>query len=120
MRGFRRRIEPHVRSELAAAEQASADGASALAFAHLEQAHVLGQASTLLHVQVHWRMLRWALREQDLREVCGQLLRIVAAATLTALGWIPSGNTGGARVSPWRAMPLRPEHAELIARAKSG
>ena len=116
---FRQRIAPHVRAELGLARAASARGEHTTAFAHLENAHVLGQASTLLHVEVHCRMLGWALRQRDLRELCGQLLRIVGAATKTALGWVPGGHTGGARVSPFQPLPIRPERAALIAAAKA-
>ena len=55
MSRFAENIRPYVDAELRAAEL---DAASE--FAHLERAHILGQASTLEHVRVHWRMLRWA------------------------------------------------------------
>lgn len=117
MSGFTARIRDDVEQELALAQQAERAGDAALAFAHLERAHVLGQASTRHHVRVHWRMLRWGWQQRDGRECRGQLLRLVGAATKTALGWVPRGNTGGANISPFQPLPLPPDLAAAIARA---
>jgi hypothetical protein len=59
MSSFGRRIRPFVQAELAAAHEAAALGDFLSSFAHLERAHVLGQASTIEHVRVHWHMLLW-------------------------------------------------------------
>ena len=48
MNNFGRNIGPHVDAELAAASAAQAQGRPAVAFTHLERAHVLGQASNRL------------------------------------------------------------------------
>ena len=114
MSSFAANIRPHVDAELRAAMQDSQNG-----FAHLERAHVLGQASTRIHVRVHWHMLLWAWRHRDVREFGGQLLRIVGAATKTFIGLVPTGNTGGANVSAVRPMPLDPELAAIIEKARS-
>jgi len=79
---------------------------------------VLGQASTLLHVRVHWNMLLWGLHQRSAREVLGQILRLVGAASKTPLGLVPSGNTGGANVSPLRRMAIAPELQQLIDAAR--
>ena len=113
MSSFAVNIRPHVDAELRAAVLDPPNE-----FAHLERAHVLGQASTREHVRVHWRMLRWAWRHRDAREFAGQLLRIVGAATKTFIGLVPAGNTGGANVSAIRPMPLDPELAAIIDRAR--
>lgn len=117
---FRKRIAPFVGHELVKAKQARSEGESELEFAHLERAHVLGQASTYWHVRVHVLMLLWGLRQRDLQEIVGQVFRILGAATKTAVGLVPAGNTGGARVSPFRKMPIDPELAGLIERARTG
>lgn len=95
-----------VQAELDAARCLQDGGNATGAFSHLERAHVLGQSITASHIRVHWEMLRWGLRHRKPREVSGQLLRIAGAATKTALGWVPRGNTGGANVSPLRPMPI--------------
>src|SRR5690554_7128041 len=51
-------------------------------------------------------------------DVCSSDL-IVGAATKTAFGLVPSGNTGGADVSPFKKMPIDPKLAALIQKAKS-
>lgn len=89
---------------------------SARQFRYLERAHILSQYSTRDHVRVHAAMLRWGAAQKDWHEMLGQGLRIIGAATKTALGWIPVGNTGGANVSPVKCMPLPTDLAEIIAR----
>lgn len=106
---------PAVAAELLAADVCERQERPHEAFAHLERAHVLSQSSTIEHVRVHVRMLRWGLRQRDVREARGQLLRIVGAASKTAFGLVPLGNTGGANVSPVRPMPIPPDLAALVA-----
>ena len=119
MSRFARRIRPFVHAELQASRCAEYLGKVDLAFAHLERAHVLGQSATSEHVRAHWHMLCWSVRQHRPREAAGQLLRIVGAATKTALGWVPQGNTGGADVSPFRPMPIPPDLQRLIEKARS-
>jgi hypothetical protein len=113
MSTFADNIRPYVDAELRAAAEDPQKG-----FAHLERAHVLGQASTREHVRVHFRMLGWAWRHRDAREFFGQLMRIVGASTMTFIGFVPAGNTGGANVSAVRRMPLDPELAAIIEKAR--
>jgi hypothetical protein len=77
---------------------------------------VLGQASTIEHVRTHCLMLLWAVRNKAPRELLGQVFRIVGAATKTAFGLVPRGNTGGADVSPFQPMRV-PADLEAILRA---
>jgi hypothetical protein len=116
--GFHRQIRPHVDAELAASAAACAENAEG-AFRHLERAHVLGQASTREHVRVHVRMLSWALRQHDAREVASQILRIIGAAILTGVKAVPHGNTGGSNVSAFRSVPIPRDLAAIIAPASS-
>jgi len=115
---FSRNIRPHVETELRAAVAAEGQGQPGAAFAHLERAHVLGQASTVEHTRVHWRMFLWGLRRRSARECLGQILRIVGAATKTAFGLVPDGNTGGAGISPFKRLPVPPDLRALIERAQ--
>ena len=92
-------------AELEAARNAQAEGHAAVAFARLERAHILGQRSTFAHLRVHWLMFVHGLRHRDLREVAGQVPRMLAALAKT-LVWVPKGNTGGARVSAFASMPI--------------
>jgi hypothetical protein len=116
---FSRANRPHVHAELRLAQEAQARGESVVAFHHLERAHILALATTAEHVLVHWRMLLWGVRERSARECIGQVLRILAAVAVTAIGVAPSGNTGGANVSAVKRMPVPPDLQALIERARS-
>lgn len=114
MSEFGRHIRPYVEHEILAAREAESRGQPDIAFSHLERAHVLGQASTVEHVRVHWHMLLWSIRQRNVRECLGQMLRIVGAALSTALGLVPQGNTGGSNVPPFKSMPVPPDLASRI------
>ena len=115
---FTGRIRDSVERELALARETEAAGDARGAFQHLERAHILGQASTRLHVRTHVAMLGWGLRHRNGREVLGQLVRLLGAAAGTAFGFVPHGNSGGANVSPFLPMDIAPDLAELIAQAR--
>ena len=87
------------------------------AFAHLERAHVLGQASTYHHTRVHWRMFKLGIKLRSPREIWGQIIRIIGAAAKTPFGIYPTGNTGGADVWFFQRMPV-PEDLESILRRR--
>ncbi len=119
MSKFSRNIAPFVDGELRQANDAELVGQTALAFSHLERAHILGQASTYQHVRVHLRMLQWGLRHRRPREVLGQVFRLFGAATKTAIGLVPEGNTGGANISALQAMPVPQDLNAIIRQARS-
>jgi hypothetical protein len=115
---FKKAIAPYVQEELSKYKRALTLGNSSAAFIHLENAHVLGQESTYWHVKVHYLMFLWGIKQQDTKEIFGQFIRILGATLLTAIKGVPLGNTGGSNVSPIVPMPIKPEHAEIIAKAK--
>ena len=106
-------LADHVDAELALASEQTDP---ARCFRHLERAHILSQYATGDHVRVHVAMLRWAREQRDLREATGQIIRIIGAATKTAIGFVPTGNTGGANVSAIKPMPLPDDLAAIISR----
>lgn len=110
---YARRIRPFVRHELDAAARLESRGEFNSAFGHLERAHVLGQASTVEHVRVHWAMFCWALRLNIAGEAVGQAWRVAGALLKTWL-WVPVGNTGGAGVSGFKPMPVPPDLQRCI------
>jgi hypothetical protein len=115
---FSQRIAPHVDREIAEARRLDDSGEAAASFAHLERAHVLGQASTFHHVRVHVQMLFWAMKHRVWKEARGQVLRIVGAAMKTVFGLVPTGNTGGANISPFKPLPIAPDLARTIEASK--
>jgi hypothetical protein len=109
-------MAPYVQNELRAANHFEKQSEFEAAFRHLERAHVLSQNWTWQHVRVHWHMFVWGARRRDWREVAGQAFRIVGAAAKTGLGLVPRGNTGGANVSPFRAMAIAEDLAAILAK----
>lgn len=73
---------------------------------HLERAHILSQSNVGLHLTSHIKMLAFAMSRRDVREILGQLLRIVFVPLGTLTGRLPVGNTGRARVSAFGPMPV--------------
>jgi Protein of unknown function (DUF3703) len=116
---FAKRIRPYVDHELELARAKRLTGDTASEFAHLERAHVLGQTSTIEHVRTHCFMFLWAIRNRKPREIVGQLTRIVGAAAVTPIGWVPIGNTGGSNISPFKPLPV-PEDLQKIISAVAG
>lgn len=118
MPNFNKAIRPHVTQEIQQAQRSWAAGQRDQAFRHLERAHVLGQSSTAQHVRSHWHMFIWGIRSKSLRETLGQIVRMVGAATKTAVGLVPSGNTGGSNVSPFKSLPVPQDLATILASVK--
>jgi hypothetical protein len=101
--------------ELAAASSAEAEGALSEAWRRLERAHVLSQPFAGRHLSVHCRMLGFAWRRRDLRELAGQLPRILLAAPGSLSGRAPRGNTGGASVGIFTPMAIPADLAALLS-----
>ncbi|MFQ3247746.1 MAG: hypothetical protein ACI9WC_003926 [Arenicella sp.] len=116
---FSKNITPFVNSELELAAHARESGNIIAEFQYLENAHVMVQESTYWHVKVHVLMFLWAVRNAQLKELVGQSFRIVGAATKTAFGLVPQGNTGGTNVSPFKTMPIKAEYQAIINTAKA-
>ena len=83
----------------------------------LEDAHVLSQPWAWSHIRVHAAMLSTGWRSRDLREVLGQLVRLLVGGPASVVHRYPVGNTGRARVSAVRPMPPRADLAEMLRRA---
>ncbi|HSW11748.1 MAG TPA: DUF3703 domain-containing protein, partial [Solimonas sp.] len=84
----------------------------ATAFRHFERAHILSQRRNWDHLRSHAWMWRAGWQRRDAREIIGQIPRMLAALLFSRL-WVPAGNTGGARVSAFRRMPV-PQDLQLI------
>lgn len=83
----------------------------------LEDAHVLSQPWVWPHARVHGSMLVTGWKARDVREVRGQILRLLAGGPASAVGRYPVGNTGRARVSAIQPMPMRPDLAAILKQA---
>ena len=101
-------------SEIAQAKRLIASGEVDEAFAHLERAHVIGQAFVIPHVTSHWLMFRIEVKRRRLPAVLGQWIRIALGALGSAVGVVPTGNTGGTDISMFKRMPIAPELQQII------
>lgn len=105
-------------TEMSAAVEQYKVNAWTQAFTSLERAHILGQAFPIEHARAHWWMLKVGWKQRDLVEILGQLPRI-AGSLLFSRMWVPRGNTGGARVSAFKPMPI-PEDLQSLLTKYSG
>ena len=75
------------------------------AFYHFERAHILGQPHYPRHVISHYWILRVGIKKADVKEIFGQIIRIIGSIG-SLFGKYPVGNTGGANISPFKSMPI--------------
>lgn len=108
------RLRQAFETQMRAAMQCYAQNELEAAFGLLETAHVLGQRHVLPHVRTHYWMLRIGCRRRAPADVWGQALRIVLGALGSAVGVVPTGNTGGTDVGMFRRMPVDPAIRRLI------
>lgn len=83
------------------------------AYPWLERVHILSQQRPVFHAYCHWLMFQAGWVERDYREMLGQVPRILAALLFSKV-WVPEGNTGRARVSAFRPMPISAELKQLL------
>lgn len=89
------------------------------AWSRLGDAHVLSQPWVRPHVGVHLSMLGLGWRTRSIREVAGQVGRLLAAGPASLLGRFPKGNSGRANVSAFAPAPVREDLAALLDEATS-
>lgn len=100
------KLRAHFMEELRHASESEARGDFQQAWHSLERAHILSQAHAWPHLRVHGVMFAFAWRRHDLRELAGQVPRLLLAAPGSWLGRAPLGNTGGANVGIFTPMPI--------------
>ena len=89
------------------------------AWHHLERAHILGQPYPVEHTVAHAKMLAFGIKTRNIKEVVGQLPRLLIGGVKSWAGIIPVGNTGGANVRTWKPMPIPDDLQGVICRAAS-
>ena len=100
-------------------QEARATDSNEQAWLYLEAAHVVGQRHLKPHLQTHAHMLALAWRTCDWSEAAGQVLRLALVPLGHLSGRLPLGNPGRSNVSAFAPLPVRPELAELISRARA-
>ena len=107
-------LRNRINLEIVSGDKSLENGDLLGAFEHLERAHVLGQGITREHTRVHWRMMKLGWMKKDLREIFGQLIRIVGASTKTPFGIYPKGTTGGANVWFFKRLPIAADLQQIF------
>ena len=102
-------------TELDEARAARANGDTPGEWRHLQRAHILSQPMVGPHLSTHAAMLGAAVRKRMVREVAGQILRLLLAGPASLTGRYPAGNTGGTDVSAFRPMPIPDDLRPLLA-----
>lgn len=81
----------------------------------LERAHIVAQPFFGFHLSSHRDMLDFAISLGDWREAAGQIFRLALARPGSLTGSLPEGNTGRARISAFRLMPVPSDLAGPIS-----
>ncbi len=115
MKAMTEKRKAHFEAAMARAREARRQGDLARAYELLEEAHILGQHWIVPHLRSHWGMLHVSVLQFDVRELAGQLMRLVLVAPGTWLGRLPIGNTGRANVSAFQPMPIPERLQKLMA-----
>ena len=84
-----------------------------MAWYHLERSHILGQSYPMEHSYTHWLMLKFGFSQRNIKEVFGQLIRLLVGGWKSFIDHVPLGNTGGSNVPPMKKMEI-PRDLTLI------
>ena len=84
------------------------------AWHHLERSHILGQSYPLEHTYSHWLMLKFGFRQRNVKEIFGQLIRLLVGGWKSFIDHVPLGNTGGSNVPPLKKMELPKDLAHIL------
>ncbi len=84
------------------------------AWFHLERSHIIGQSYPLEHTYSHWLMLKFGLMRKDVKEVIGQILRLLFGGWKSFINHVPLGNTGGVNVPPLKRMAFPNDIEKLM------
>lgn len=112
------KLVPYFEKELLEAELAFTLKHFQVAWRHLERAHILGQPYPWAHTFVHYKMLGFGIRTKNIKEVLGQIPRLVIGGVKSFVGEIPLGNTGGANVPPLKPMEIPDDLQQIIDQTK--
>ncbi|UII33059.1 DUF3703 domain-containing protein [Fulvivirga ulvae] len=99
-------LKPYFKEELDAYRFDMQAGDLLAAWRHLERAHIIGQSYPLQHSRAHWEMLKFGIRIKSIKEVIGQIPRLLVGGIKSFVGKVPVGNTGGANVPPLKPMEI--------------
>lgn len=112
-------LKAHFDKEIEYSQEKFSEGDLHASWHHLERAHILGQAWPVQHTEAHLKMLGFAIRIKNTKEIIGQLPRLLVGGIKSFVGEIPLGNPGGANVPPLKPFPISEDLASIINQYKS-
>lgn len=92
--------------ELSLFENALSKQDHALCVLHLGRAHIISQMQWNNHLYVHYLMLCYALPRKDMKEILGQILRLILTLPGHLIQRLPKGNIGWSSVHFNREMEI--------------
>ena len=107
-------LKPFYKLELNSYHSELSKGNLGSAWNHLERAHIIGQKYPFAHSYVHWKMLQFGFKIKSLKEVIGQIPRLLVGGIKSFVGNIPEGNPGGANVPALKAFPISKDLIEIF------
>ena len=106
-------LKKYFQEELNKADEFMSKGEYQSGWHHLERAHIIGQPYFAAHTLVHWKMLCFGIKIKDIKEIIGQIPRLLVGGVKSFVGKVPVGNTGGAYVPPLQPMEI-PQDLKLM------
>jgi hypothetical protein len=107
-------LYPFYRNELLKAKQLLKENKLQECWRHYERAHIIGQRYPLQHSYIHWQMLKFGIKIKSIKEILGQITRLVFGGIKSFVGTVPIGNTGGANVPPLKPMEIPNDIQEIL------
>lgn len=107
-------LKPYYKAELSLYKTQLNTGNLVQAWNHLERAHVIGQAYPWEHSYAHWKMLLFGFKIKSVKEIVGQIPRLLIGGIKSFVVQIPVGNTGGANIPPLRSLPIEPDLKKIL------
>ncbi len=95
------------------------NGNLSLAWHHLERSHILGQSYPIEHTYTHWLMLKFGFRQRNVKEVIGQVIRLLVGGWKSFIDHVPVGNKGGANVPPLKRMEIPNDLKTVLVQYRS-
>lgn len=111
-------LKAHVNEELRLYKMAYDKKEPKVAWRHLERAHILGQQWPFQHTRVHWIMLLFAFRIKSMKEIVGQLPRLIFGGVKSFVGTVPLGNTGGSDIPALKPMEIPVDLQNILMKFK--
>lgn len=112
-------LEHHFNAELKIAKEAIKENNSDRAWYYLSRAHILGQFYTIPHLKTHYWMFILSVKTFNIKEIKGQITRLILAAPGSLLNKAPSGNTGLSNVGIFKPMPIPDDLQNILDESKN-